>query len=187
MLLRFLAANGPATAGDVARWWGEQPAPAKRWIRDNADALTPVEVDGEPGFVVRAEDAGELAAVPDGGSDPGDGPALLPGFDPWVLAPLTHRRRAVPSGREAAVSRPAGWVSPVLVVDGTVAGVWDHDRRADALTVTVRPFSPVAAPVRRAVEEHAQGYGTLLGAAPVRVGWTRSPGRWAARARRPTA
>jgi hypothetical protein len=33
VLLRFLAANGPATAADVARWWGEQPAPARRWIK----------------------------------------------------------------------------------------------------------------------------------------------------------
>ncbi|MDN5933126.1 MAG: winged helix DNA-binding domain-containing protein, partial [Pseudonocardia sp.] len=33
VLLRFLEANGPATSVDVSRWWGEQPAPAKRAIR----------------------------------------------------------------------------------------------------------------------------------------------------------
>lgn len=150
VLRRFLAANGPATAADVARWWGEQPAPAKRWIRDHADAVSAVEIDGEAGFVVRAEDVDELAATSDGGTDPADAPLLLPGFDPWVIAPLSHRRRAVPEGRESEVSRTAGWISPVLVVGGVVAGVWD-----DADGITVRPFAPLPAAVRRAVERAA--------------------------------
>lgn len=34
VLLRFLAANGPGTPADIARWWGEQPAPAQRWVRE---------------------------------------------------------------------------------------------------------------------------------------------------------
>jgi hypothetical protein len=84
VLLRFLAANGPATPADVARWWGEQPAPARRWARENADALTAVEVDGEAGFVVHAEDGDELAAAPDA---PADHVVLLPGLDPRVIAP----------------------------------------------------------------------------------------------------
>jgi hypothetical protein len=162
VLLRFLAANGPATAADVARWWGEQPAPAKRWIRDNADAVAAVEIDGEAGFVVRAEDVDELLAVPDGGTDPADVPLLLPGFDPWVIAPLSHRRRAIPEGREAEVSRTAGWISPVLVVGGTVAGVWEHGSG-----ITVHPFGPV--PDRRAVEKAARRYAPLLGT--VAVDW----------------
>jgi Winged helix DNA-binding domain len=168
VLLRFLAANGPATAADLARWWGEQPAPARRWIREHADALVVAEVDGEAGFVVRAEDADELAAVPDA---PAGDVVLLPGFDPWVLAPRSHRTRAVPPDRTAEVSRTAGWISPVLVVDGAVAGVWEHERRNGELVVTVRPFAPLPAAVRDATEVQAARYGTLLGAATVRVGW----------------
>jgi hypothetical protein len=156
VLRRFLAANGPATAADVARWWGEQPAPAKRWISDAADALAPVEVGGEAGFVDRAEDADELAATPDGGADPADAPVLLPGFDPWVIAPRSHRRHAIPQGREPEVSRTAGWISPVLVVDGRIAGVWD-----DTAGIAVRPFAPLPTAVRRAVEK----------AAPAAVTW----------------
>lgn len=159
VLRRFLAANGPATASDVARWWGEQPAPAKRRLRDNADALAAVEVDGEPGFVVRAEDADELAATPGTGPDP----ALLPGFDPWVIAPLSHRRRTIPEGREAEVSRTAGWISPVLVVDGAVAGVWELAGRV----LTIRSFGPLPAAVRRAAENHAP----RLGGTDVAVTW----------------
>ena len=168
VLLRFLAANGPATAVDVARWWGDQPAPARRLIRENSDALPVLEVDGEAGFVVRAEDADELAAVPDA---PAGDVVLLPGFDPWVIAPRSHRRRAVPPERASDVSRTAGWISPVLVVDGAVAGVWEHERRDDALAVTVRPFIPLPAPVRDAVQVQAARYAHLLGAAGTHLGW----------------
>ncbi len=168
VLSRFLVANGPATAADVARWWGEQPAPARRWIRANADVLTDVEVDGEGGYVVRAEDADELAAA--ACDDPAD-PLLLPAFDPWVIAPISHRRWAVPAGREADVSRTAGWISPVLVVDGSVAGVWEHEIRGDTVLVDVRGFARVPAAVRRAAERHAGRYAHLLGADGVEVRW----------------
>lgn len=163
-LLRFLAANGPATPADVARWWGEQPAPWKRVVRAAADALAPVEVDGEAGYVVRAQDADELSAVPDGGTDDADTPLLLPGFDPWVIAPISHRARAVPPDRTAEVSRAAGWISPVLVVDGLVAGVWDHRDGA----VDVRPFAPLPAGVRAGVDAAAARLAPLLSAAPAR-------------------
>jgi hypothetical protein len=168
VLLRFLAAAGPATAVDIGRWWGEQPTPARRWIREYADALAAVEVDGESGFVMRAEDADELAAVPD--APPGD-TVLLPGFDPWTIAPLSHRAWTIPPGRTAEVSRTAGWISPVLVVDGAVAGVWEHVRRNGELTITVRPFTSLATAVRDAAEAHAARYAALLDAAAVRVGW----------------
>jgi Winged helix DNA-binding domain len=168
VLLRFLAANGPATPGDIARWWGEQPAPARRWVREHADELTAVEVDGEAGFVVRAEDADELAAVPD---TPADHVLLLPGFDPWVIAPLSHRAWTIPPHRTAEVSRTAGWISPVLVADGAVVGVWEHDRRDREPTITVRPFAPLPAAVRDATEAHAARYAALLGAPGVRVAW----------------
>lgn len=167
VLARFLAANGPATAVDVGRWWGEQPAPARRMIRAADDAVTPVEVDGEAGYVVRAEDVDELAATPDGGTDPADAPLLLPGFDPWVISPLSHRTRAVPEGRMPEVSRTAGWISPVLVTDGLVAGVWEHDGPA----ITVRPFDPLPPRTRAAVERAAARYRPLLGPDPVTVTW----------------
>jgi hypothetical protein len=137
-------------------------------VREHADALASVDVDGEPGFVVRAEDADELAATPD---TPAGDVVLLPAFDPWVLAPVSHRKRAVPPGRESDVSRAAGWISPVLVVDGAVAGVWEHEGIGSELAVTVRPFTLVDAAARRAAERHARRHGELLDATAVRITW----------------
>lgn len=137
-------------------------------MREHADALAAVEVDGEAGFVVRSEDAEELAATPDA---PAGDVALLPGFDPWVIAPQSHRARAIPPDRVPEVSRTAGWISPVLVVDGAVAGVWEHEQRGSRLAVSVRTFAPVPAAVRAAAEEHAGRHGSLLDAPDVHVTW----------------
>ncbi|SDF15105.1 DNA glycosylase AlkZ-like family protein [Pseudonocardia oroxyli] len=136
ILLRFLRAHGPADADDVGRWWGERATPAKRRLR--RAPVEPVDVEGWRAWVA-AEDADELAATPSDGEHPGDGPFLLPAFDPWVIAPISHRRRAVPEVRATEVSRTAGWISPVLVLDGRVAGVWEPDGD----TAVVRPFGPV--------------------------------------------
>ena len=96
---------------------------------------------------------------------------LLPGFDPWVIAPLSHRAWSIPPGRTAEVSRTAGWISPVLVVDGGVAGVWEHAVARGTLTVTVRPFGPVPDAVRSAAERHAARYAQLLAARDLAVSW----------------
>ncbi len=106
------------------------------------------------------------------GGAAGPGTALLPGFDPWVIAPRSHRDRAVPDGRAAEISRTAGWISPVLVVDGQVAGVWEHLVRGGAATITVRSFAPVPVGVRNAAQRHAVRYGPFLDAGEVLLDWT---------------
>ena len=60
--------------------------------------------------------------------------------------------------------RAAGWISPVLVVDGLVAGVWEHRDGA----VDVRPFAPLPAGVRAGVDAAAARLAPLLRATPAR-------------------
>jgi hypothetical protein len=82
-----------------------------------------------------------------------------------VLAPLSHRARTVPEGRIEAVSRTAGWISPVLLVDGRVAGTWASERTGATTTVTVTPFAKLPARVVEAAAAHlAVRYGPSLGA-----------------------
>ena len=44
---RYLAAYGPATYRDFARWWGGAMVTARQWIAALGDEATTVEVDGE--------------------------------------------------------------------------------------------------------------------------------------------
>lgn len=49
---------------------------------------------------------------------------LLPAFDPYVVGSL-RQLDAVCSGPPSAVSRPQGWISPTLVVNGRIEGTWE--------------------------------------------------------------
>jgi hypothetical protein len=69
-----------------------------------------------------------------------------------------------------------GWISPVLVVDGRIAGIWTGDRRGDTLSITIEPFEPLARSVpaelagaanRVAVASGATGADLVVAADPI--------------------
>lgn len=51
----------------------------------------------------------------------------LPAFDQYVLGPGTDDGLVTPAARRSAVSRQAGWISPVVVSGGVVSGTWELD------------------------------------------------------------
>ena len=157
VLARFLDVSGPATRDDVARWLGVTPKEARLLLADHADALVEVDVEGSAGWMTPA---GATAA---GEAGSPEGVVLLPGFDPWVLAPLSHRAHTIPTGHVDDVSRKAGWISPVLLVDGRVAGTWEPSIDGGVATVTVTPFRTLPEAVVAAARRHAEAtYAGLL-------------------------
>jgi Winged helix DNA-binding domain len=158
VLARCLDAYGPATLQDVARWLGVQPKPARQLLARHADALVQVELAGQKAWLT-PEGA---AAIAD--AAPADGVWLLPGFDPYVLAPISHRAEIIPAGKVDAVSRTAGWISPVLLVDGRIAGTWEPSTAGGVTTVTVTPFAKLPKRVVTAARAHlAARYPTVFG------------------------
>ena len=164
MLARFLDVNGPATRDDLARWLGVTPKEARVLLAAHAD---------EPGRGRRRRDAGVddpgrgTAAAAEAGAP--EGVRLLPGFDPWVLAPLSHRAHTIPDGHVDDVSRTAGWISPVLLVDGRVAGTWEVGVDAGVTTVTVSPFETLPKRVVTAVRRTLAEPGLVAGGADLRI------------------
>jgi hypothetical protein len=157
VITRFLDTYGPATHEDFGRWWGTDAASARRLFRQHADAMVVVDMAGRTAWLT-PEGADEIADLP-----PAQGVMLLPGFDPYTVAPLSARAYAIPDGFVDRVSRTAGWISPVLVVDGMIRGTWSHERAADKVTVEVAAFAPVPKAVKAAATECARRYAALLG------------------------
>ncbi|OKI34456.1 hypothetical protein A6A25_24565 [Saccharothrix sp. CB00851] len=143
--LRFLAQQGPATREDFARWWGVSPADGGRVFKALGERIVPLDVEGAAHWV-RAEDLENLRAA-----EPVRTVRLLPAFDQYVVAATRHATHLLDGGTPEKVYRPQGWLSPVLMVNGMLAGVWSQERTGGRTTVTVEPFRSLSAAARKAV------------------------------------
>jgi hypothetical protein len=159
---RFFAANGPATAHDLARWWtgGAGVGTARQWIAALGDELAPVALDGVPAWMLAA-DARAIRQLPPLRSVV----RLLPAFDQYVVAASCHAGCLLPDDRlRGRVYRPQGWLSPVLLVNGRMAGIWRHQLKRSNVAVTIEPFDgPQPAWVKRGAVGEAERLAEFLG------------------------
>jgi winged helix DNA-binding protein len=123
-VLAYLGAYGPAGPAAVDDWLlrGSTPKKVLRgWFADleARGLVVEVSVEGEP-LWARAADADELATA-----RPDTSTRLLPAFDQYVLGPGTKEPHVLDPRHRAEVSRAAGWIAPVVVHAGRVAGTWE--------------------------------------------------------------
>ena len=161
LLRMYLAVYGPASVQHVADWWGRQRETAVRpWFARLADELVTVEVEGAVLFALRADLAALRRTKPD------HSVRLVSNFDQYFLGAGSGSAAFVPPKRKSRVSRAAGWISPLVLRGGRVAGVWELDREAGR--IEVEAFEPIPKP---ALAEEAAHLGRFLGRElSVRVG-----------------
>ena len=154
---RFLGAHGPASREDYARWWAMTPAQAAKVLKRLGEEAVPVDLEGTQAWML-ADHAAEAA-----GSAPVRSVRLLPAFDQFVVAATLHAGQLLPGPFEPRIYRPQGWLSPVVLVDGRMVGVWGHERKGGRLEVQVDPFVELGAKARRGVEQEAERLASFLG------------------------
>lgn len=118
----FLGAHGPATPEMFDAWLTRgtsRRGELRSWFAAAADGLEQVAVDGTPMYV-RADQVDDLLTGP-----PAPEVALLGAFDPYILGGGTNCAALIPPEHRARVSRTAGWIAPVVLHEGRVAGTWD--------------------------------------------------------------
>jgi hypothetical protein len=64
---------------------------------------------------------------------------------------------------KARVYRPQGWISPVILVNGRMAGVWKHERRGSRLVVELEPFGSLPRWARAQLDAEADRLAAFLG------------------------
>ncbi len=143
MLLRYLAAFGPASVRDMSAWSGLTR------LREVVDRLRPRL------RTFRDERGTELFDVPDAPLPDPETPApprFLPDFDNLLLG-HADRSRIIPADAGA----PAGLIGqPAVLVGGFVRGTW-RIARGEATSLHVRTFGPLADEDRFAVEQEGRG------------------------------
>jgi hypothetical protein len=162
---RFLSAYGPATHRDLARWWGGNSVTTiRQWIASLGDEVSQVDLEGAKAWMLAA-DAREARELP-----PARSVRLLAGFDQYVIGASCHAEQLLPGDLRARVYRPQGWISPVLLVNGRMAGTWRHAIKGSRVEVVIEPFVAAPAWVRRGAIQEAERLAAFLGGAS-NVAW----------------
>ena len=149
LVLRYLAAFGPATVKDIQVW---------SWLtgmREVVERLRPRL------RTFRDESGRELFDVPDAPMPDPDTPApvrFLPEYDNLLLS---H------DDRSRVLDRKFGsgdWLRGSMLVDGFVAGTWRLDARNGTAVLTIHPFAALSPGDRADVEEEAARLASFLAA-----------------------
>jgi len=157
LLLRFVRAYGPAAASDFRAWSG-MPSPEVSMIVEALETqVVPVRMDGKGGLIARADlRTLERADL--------DEPTvrLLPNFDVYLLG-HSDKGHLVDAAHYKKVYRKAGWISPVVLVDGVAAGVWTHESRGRKLHVRIEAFRRLPSQVRVRILEETESLREFFG------------------------
>jgi hypothetical protein len=148
---RYLQAYGPATSDDFAFWWGCKKTLAKNLFQSLAEEVEEVEVEGWRALALRAT-LPLIQCVA-----PGEVVHLLPLFDAYTIgAPPRGCEPLLAAAYKRQVFNLQGWTFAVILVNGSIQGVWQYATRRLQTVVKVRLFSAPTAVIRKGIEAEAE-------------------------------
>jgi hypothetical protein len=153
VIASYLRTYGPAAADRVHDWVGKglgaKRRAVTRWLHQLDDRCEHITVDGDRVLLLR-DDVDDLHAT-----SVSSAVRLLPGRDPWVMAPGTSDARVVPPAHREAVSRSGN----LVVFRGVLAGTWTL--RGERLDIAW--FEEPGRVPRAALDDEATLLATFLG------------------------
>jgi hypothetical protein len=142
---KYLRAYGPATLHDFAHWSLISMAEV-RALRPLLDS----EIAEHNGLLLLREDVKILQAT----SPALNSVHLLPYFDVYLLAHRFKEHFLKPQFYKR-VYRNQGWISPVVLINGEIAGVWTYKPSRKTLEIEVELFARVGPRVRKQIKDRA--------------------------------
>ncbi|GCE29746.1 hypothetical protein KDA_52300 [Dictyobacter alpinus] len=151
---RYLRAYGPATSDAFAFWWGDGKTSAKKTFQSLAAELEEVEVEGWHAFVLR-ETLPLMQCI-----EPAEQIHLLPLFDAYTIGAPRNGEPLLAQAHKRKVFNLQGWTFAVILVNGTIQGIWSHTiRRRSHVVVKLDMFSPASSAIRTGIEAEAERLG----------------------------
>ncbi|MEU9700417.1 winged helix DNA-binding domain-containing protein [Streptomyces sp. NPDC047981] len=145
VVLRYLAAFGPASVKDMQTWCGLTR------LRDAFERL-------RPRLLAFQDDNGvELFDLPEAPRPDDDTPApprFLPEFDNLLLSHADRRRFVSVEAKNRTWKGNQAF--SVFLLDGLLAGLWRLEETKERTTMTIQPFGRPSEPQRAALAEEAE-------------------------------
>jgi hypothetical protein len=146
LILRYLAAFGPAAAKDVQTWSGRTQ-------------LKPVVEEMRPELrTFHDENGNELFDLPEAPLPPADTPVpprFVPDYDNLVLS-HAERGRVLPDEHRKKVFLSAARVRATFLIDGFVRGAWKIEKTRKTATLQIEPFEPLSTEDRNTLNDEGE-------------------------------
>jgi hypothetical protein len=142
---KYLRAYGPATLHDFAHWSLISMADV-RALRPLLDS----EITEHNGLLLLREDMKTLQST----SPEMNSVHLLPYFDVYLLAHRFKEHFLKPQFYKR-VYRNQGWISPVVLINGGIAGVWSYKLSRKAVEIEIELFARVDSRTRKQIKDRA--------------------------------
>jgi hypothetical protein len=150
LLRRYLHGYGPASLADFAAWAGMTLSDAMP-IKERAGSDT-IEVKVEEKTCLALKEDLKLLQDAEAIDLEEKGVCMLPSFDCYMLG---HRDKShiVDRTYYKLVYRKAGWLSPVVLVNGRAKGIWNCRKKGNRLQVTIQLFSKISEDTKKQVQD----------------------------------
>ena len=146
LVLRYLAAFGPATPGDAQAWSG------LAGLREVFESLRPSLVTFRD---ERKRELFDLPRAPRPDEDVDAPVRFIPDFDNLVLS-HDDRSRIMADSHRGRVTLKNLQVRATFLVDGMIAGTWKSERKRKTAVLVIEPFATVARRARTSLEDEGE-------------------------------
>ena len=146
----YLQTYGPATPEDFARWWGGKLTLAKKLFASMRNELEEVEVEGWQAFALCStlESMQRLEVS--------ETLHFLPLFDAYTIGIPRDLEPVLSQAYKSQVFRPQGWISAVVLINGSMQGVWRSATRRSQTIVKLHLFYSPSALIRKRIEAEVE-------------------------------
>ena len=149
LVLRYLAAFGPASVAGMQAWSG---------LKDLVEVFQALRPSLKLFRDSRGRELFDLPKAPRPKEDVAAPVRFLPDYDNLVLG-HADRSRIIADAHRTLIATRNLQILPTFLVDGFVAGTWKIERARVSATLTMTPFEPIAKKARE--ELIAEGCGLL--------------------------
>ena len=148
---RYLQTYGPATPDDFAFWWGYQKGRSRKLFQSIEEELEEVEVEGWRAFALRT------TLEPMQRTEPIEKILLLPLFDAYTIgAPPRGCEPLLAQAYKSQVFNQQGWAFAVVLVNGSIQGVWTSKVQRSQTIIKVSLFCSPTETIQKGIEAEAE-------------------------------
>ncbi len=160
---RYLEVNGPASASDLAHFFGARISAARSWIKrlERKSELVRVSCEGRRDLALLIEDVEDLTVTPPRGKSAWP-VRMLPQWDTKLMGHADKSWTVPDESERKLVWRASAVVAAAVLARGRVVATWTQARKARRLEITVQPLRLWRSGYAKEVAREAEGIAAHL-------------------------